>query len=357
MPPSEAPRDDGRAAARGSVRRTARASAAKSGTDRRRRHPVGIAVTALVERVGGAGRPRDVSRGLAPGVAGLAAAVQQQHRVAAFAIDVGGKLVAVRAGEGRGGRRDVSRHGRSLRKCQHAGLEHLVADREHVVAAGNVERRASGISAASSCGEPAIGIVACRPRPASATDARPPLRASAVWREPRMQAASAWRSDLVCSAKARNMRPIGSVTSSSDGASSASAMLAGSPPPSTRWMPSPPRMARAHARGMREREEGGDARAHRIAHDIGARDAEMIEQRAHVLRHVARVIGGRIVELGRVAMAAIVERDDAAAGARQRRDPAGIDPVHLLGGGEAVHQHDRRALALVEDRRSGTGAD
>ena len=40
-----------------------------------------------------------------------------------------------------------------------------------------------------------------------------------------MQAASALRSDLVCSAKARNMRPVGSLTSASDGASSASAIV------------------------------------------------------------------------------------------------------------------------------------
>ena len=33
---------------------------------------------------------------------------------------------------------------------------------------------------------------------------------------------------------------------------------------------------------------------------------------------------------------------------RQRRDPAGLHPVHLLGGGEAVHQHDRLALARIE---------
>ena len=41
----------------------------------------------------------------------------------------------------------------------------------------------------------------------------------------------------------------------------------------------------------------------------------MIEQRAHVLGHFVGVIVGRIVELGRLAVAAIVERDDAAAGA------------------------------------------
>src|SRR5258708_6778997 len=47
-------------------------------------------------------------------------------------------------------------------------------------------------------------------------------------------------------------------------------------------------------------------------------------------------------------MAAVVERDDAAPGARQRRHPCRIDPVHFLGRSEAVHQHDRPTFALVE---------
>ena len=76
---------------------------------------------------------------------------------------------------------------------------------------------------------------------------------------------------------------------------------------------------------------------------------EMIEQRAHVASHCGGVILGGIVELARLAVAAIVERDHAPAGAGQRRDPAGMDPVHLLGGGKAVHQHDRFALPLVKE--------
>src|SRR5262249_52044535 len=80
----------------------------------------------------------------------------------------------------------------------------------------------------------------------------------------------------------------------------------------------------------------------------GARYLEMIEQCPHVLRHEAAVIGGRIVELGRRAMAAIVERDDAAARTRKRRYPAGIDPVHFLVGSKAMDEHDRLALPFVE---------
>jgi hypothetical protein len=47
-------------------------------------------------------------------------------------------------------------------------------------------------------------------------------------------------------------------------------------------------------------------------------------------------------------MAAIVKRDDAAARARECRHPAGKNPVHLLAGREAVHEHDRLALTLIE---------
>ena len=47
-------------------------------------------------------------------------------------------------------------------------------------------------------------------------------------------------------------------------------------------------------------------------------------------------------------MPAVVERDRAPTSKRERSDPAGMYPVHLLVGGKAVHQHDRLALALVE---------
>jgi hypothetical protein len=47
-------------------------------------------------------------------------------------------------------------------------------------------------------------------------------------------------------------------------------------------------------------------------------------------------------------MSAIVECDHAAAGARQCRDPAGHDPVDLLARSEAVHKHDRIALAFIK---------
>jgi hypothetical protein len=46
----------------------------------------------------------------------------------------------------------------------------------------------------------------------------------------------------------------------------------------------------------------------------------------------------------RDAVAAIVEGDRLVAGGLQRLDPAGIDPVDLAGGAEAVDQEDRAAV-------------
>ena len=156
------------------------------------------------------------------------------------------------------------------------------------------------MSAANSCAEPATSSLvptATNSRDANAGDL---LAAQSL---PRAADAGGERlADRIWSArrKLRNMRPVGSLTSASDGASSASAMVSGRPTPSTRRMPSPPRIDRAHARRMIEREERRDARAHRIAHHVGALDLEMIEQRAHVVRHVGAVIGGRIVQLARL---------------------------------------------------------
>jgi hypothetical protein len=48
-------------------------------------------------------------------------------------------------------------------------------------------------------------------------------------------------------------------------------------------------------------------------------------------------------------MAAIVERDHAAAGARQRRDPARLHPVDLFARRKAVHKDDRLALTFVKE--------
>ena len=105
---------------------------------------------------------------------------------------------------------------------------------------------------------------------------------------------------------------------------------------------------RAQPVGMAQRQPRRHPRAERIAHDIGAVDFEMVHQRGHVAGHGRDVIGLRVVELAGIAVAAIVERDDAAAAFLQFGNPGRIDPVDVLGRGEAVHQHDRLALAFVE---------
>ena len=98
---------------------------------------------------------------------------------------------------------------------------------------------------------------------------------------------------------------------------------------------------------MRERKESRDPRAHRIAHDIGAREPKMIEQSSHILRHDGAVIGGGLVNLAGCAVAAVVERDRATPGACQCRHPAGHDPIDLFVGRKTVNEDDRVARAFV----------
>ena len=125
-------------------------------------------------------------------------------------------------------------------------------------------------------------------------------------------------------------------------------MLSGRPTPLHQPNAQPAENRGAHTRGLIHGEKRRDAGAHRVAHDIGAFDLKMIEQSANIFRHGSAVIAGRVVELARRAMPAVIERDRAPTSTRERSDPAGMHPVHLLVGGEAVHQHNRLALALVE---------
>ena len=114
-----------------------------------------------------------------------------------------------------------------------------------------------------------------------------------------MQAASALRSDLVCSAKARNVRPCGSLHVRERRRFERIRDRFRQPDAIHQPDAEAAEDDAARARRMRERQERRDARAHRIAHDVGARDVEMIEQRADVLGHDGAVIGGGVVELGR----------------------------------------------------------
>jgi len=74
----------------------------------------------------------------------------------------------------------------------------------------------------------------------------------------------------------------------------------------------------------------------------------MVQQRDDVIGHDRDFVIGGIVELCGIAVAAIVQRDDAAAVFLQIGNPGRIDPVDVLAGGEAVHENDRIALTLVE---------
>src|SRR5262245_32596973 len=74
----------------------------------------------------------------------------------------------------------------------------------------------------------------------------------------------------------------------------------------------------------------------------------MIEQCAYILGHTSAVVGGRIIELARPAMTPIVERDDASSDLRQRRNPAGIDPIHVRSRSKTMHENDRLTLPFIE---------
>ena len=55
--------------------------------------------------------------------------------------------------------------------------------------------------------------------------------------------------------------------------------------------PSPPSTSAPHALRMRQRQQGGDPRAHRIADHVRLLDAEMVEQPARILRHDRHAVG------------------------------------------------------------------
>ena len=183
---------------------------------------------------------------------------------------------------------------------------------------GIASASAPGMSAANSWALPATSF--SRPQPTLAREwwrrVRGLRSADCRGRTPRRPGNPTWSDRRNCGTCARS----GSLTSASDGASSASIVSGGNPtpPPSN---PSPPITTTERVR-MFDRQERGNARAHGIAHHVGAFDSKMIEQRPHVPRHGRAVIGGGIVKLARRTMAAIVERDRAPAGARERRAPS-----------------------------------
>ena len=172
-------------------------------------------------------------------------------------------------------------------------------------------------------------------------------------RDERMHAARAFRSLFVCSAKARNVRAVGLVTSSMLSASRDRAIGPVPAMPRTMLKPRPPKTRRPTRSGCVERQKRGNARAHRIADDMRTRDAEMIEQAASVFRHQRRAIVGQLIELLAFSMTPIVERNDPVTGFDEKVDPAGIDPIRLHIRSKAVDEQYRqlvRAASGIEKR-------
>ena len=251
--------------------------------------PFGIAMPALIDGVGGPAGAGERFGGGAPGMAGLAAAMQQQYGRALVAEHVGCELVA-------GCCRETSRL---------AGVGCLVMVARSEIRSppllntlsptasiwsrpGMSTARASGISAASLSAGPAMSSLLPT---AISTGMRICATCSrvSVWREPRMQAASARRSDFVCSAKARNMRPVRIGNVGERRRLQCKRNVFRQAGAVHELVAEPAENGRARTRsGCVERKKGGVARAHRITHHVGAIDRQVIEQRAHVLGHDAR---------------------------------------------------------------------
>src|SRR5262245_10748856 len=99
---------------------------------------------------------------------------------------------------------------------------------------------------------------------------------------------------------------------------------------------------------MPHSQEGCNARTHRIPHDIGSLDLQMVEQRTDIIGHGNAVICGWVIKFARRTVAAIVERNDASAGTVECADPSGLYPIDFLCGRKAVNERDRLAFPFVE---------
>lgn len=105
---------------------------------------------------------------------------------------------------------------------------------------------------------------------------------------------------------------------------------------------------RAHRRGVVDGEKRPDPAPHRIAHHVGAAEAQVIDQVRGVPGEQPEPVHFRVVELGALPVAADVHGDHPPPGPLQGVDPAGGAPVDDDVGGEAVDEEDRLAVALVE---------
>ena len=138
---------------------------------------------------------------------------------------------------------------------------------------------------------------ACRRRSAPGSRFSARSAGSSALRAPRTQAASARRSLRVDSAKPRKILSIEFSMSSIRSASIASARPPGRPASCDEILADAAQNERAHPLGLRERQDRRDARAERIAHDVGAGDGEMVDEIGDVAGHqVERILRG-IIEL------------------------------------------------------------
>jgi len=112
---------------------------------------------------------------------------------------------------------------------------------------------------------------------------------------------------------------------------------------------------RTHEARFGKREEARDPRAHGIAHDVSALDAQMRKQVDRIPDHKIGAIVTRRVELFALPMTAIVERDDTAPSLRQSFDPTRVDPVHATVGGKAMNEQNRLAQIASLSRNVDKG--
>src|SRR6185437_9499506 len=99
-----------------------------------------------------------------------------------------------------------------------------------------------------------------------------------------------------------------------------------------------------------------EPRAHRVAHQVDALEPQVVHQAQDVAHQFLAAIGGRIVRLVALAVAARIVRDDAVALALEGPVPAEPAPVLGAAGGEAVHhQHGAGRAGLGRDVVIGEG--
>jgi hypothetical protein len=97
---------------------------------------------------------------------------------------------------------------------------------------------------------------------------------------------------------------------------------------------------RSDARRVIEREELRDRAAHRVADDVGRRDAERIEDAHRVAHEILEQVGRIRVDLGRASAVAVLEPNDPATGGDER-------------GHERIGPAEHRSVGATEQEHGG----